>query len=64
MSSTWAVCKREFKSYFLTPVGYVVVGMIAVIAGMAFSISFITHADITQNPTLYAYSAVPDFELS
>jgi ABC-2 type transport system permease protein len=62
MRNTWAVCKREFKSYFLTPVGYVVVAMIAVIAGMSFSISFITHADITQNPTLYAYTAVPDFE--
>ncbi len=62
MRNTWAVCKREFKSFFLTPVGYVVVGMFAVIAGMSFSISFITHSDITQNPTMYAYTAVPDFE--
>jgi len=62
MSSTWAVCKREFKAYFLTPIGYVVVGLIAIIAGMSFSISFITHADITQNPSLYSYTAVPDFE--
>ena len=62
MSSTWAVCKREFKAYFLTPIGYVVVGMVAIIAGMSFSISFITHADITQNPSLYSYTAVPDFE--
>lgn len=62
MRNTWAVCKREFKSFFLTPVGYVVVGMFAVIAGMAFSISFITHADITQDPGMYAYSSVPDFE--
>lgn len=62
MRNTWAVCKREFKSFFLTPVGYVVVGMFAVIAGLSFSISFITHSDITQNPTMYAYTAVPDFE--
>lgn len=62
MSRTWAVCKREFKSFFLTPVGYVVVGMVALIAGLAFSISFITHAEITQNPTMYGYSALPDFE--
>lgn len=62
MRNTWAVCKREFKSFFLTPVGYVVVGMFALIAGLSFSISFITHADITQNPTMYAYTAVPDFE--
>lgn len=62
MSNTWAVCKREFKAFFLTPIGYVVVGMFALIAGLSFSISFITHADITQNPTSYAYTAVPDFE--
>jgi len=62
MRNTWAVCKREFKSFFLTPVGYVVVGIFAAIAGMSFSISFITHSDITQNPTMYAYTAVPDFE--
>lgn len=62
MNNTWAVCKREFKAYFLTPIGYVVVGMVALLAGLSFSISFITHADITQNPTAYAYSVVPDFE--
>lgn len=62
MRNTWAVCKREFNAYFLTPIGYVVVGMVAIIAGMSFSVSFITHADITQNPTLYAYTTVPDFE--
>ena len=32
MRNTWAVCKREFKAFFLTPVGYVVVGMVAVMA--------------------------------
>ena len=62
MIYTWAIAKREFKSYFLTPIGYVVVGMIALIAGMAFSVSFLTHADITQNPSAYAYTSVPDFE--
>ncbi|MCF6285333.1 MAG: ABC transporter permease subunit [Candidatus Hydrogenedentes bacterium] len=62
MNNTWAVCKREFKAYFLTPIGYVIVGMVTIIAGMSFSISFITHAAITQDPTAYAYTAVPDFE--
>lgn len=58
----WAVFKREFKGYFLTPVGYVVVGMVALISGLAFTISFITFAKITQAPSQYAYSSVPDFE--
>lgn len=58
----WSVFKREFKSYFLTPVGYVVAGIVAVISGLAFSISFITFAKITQSPSQYAYSSVPDFE--
>lgn len=62
MNNIWAVCKREFKSYFLTPIGYVVVGVVALLAGMSFSISFITHADMTQNPSMYNYSSVPDFE--
>jgi ABC-2 type transport system permease protein len=62
MRNTWAVCKREFKAYFLTPIGYVVVGVVALLAGMSFAISFITHADITQNPSMYAYTTVPDFE--
>lgn len=62
MRNTWAVCKREFKAFFLTPVGYVVVGMVALIAGLAFSISFTMHAEVTQNPTMYAFTAVPDFE--
>lgn len=62
MRNTWAVCKREFSSFFLTPVGYVVVGMVAVISGLAFTISFLTYVKISQSPAQYAYSTVPDFE--
>jgi ABC-2 type transport system permease protein len=62
MSHTWAVCKREFSGYFLTPVGYVVVGMVAVISGLAFTISFLTYVKISQAPAQYAYATVPDFE--
>lgn len=60
--NTWAVCKREFKSYFLTPVGYVVVGMVAVISGLAFTLTFFMFAQITQSPSQYGYPSVPDFE--
>lgn len=62
MRNMWAVCKREFSSFFLTPVGYVVVGMVAVISGLAFTISFLTYVKISQAPGQYAYTTVPDFE--
>ena len=62
MRNTWAVCKREFSSYFLTSVGYVVVGTIALIIGLAFAISFIAYAKMTQSPSSYGLNAVPDFE--
>jgi len=62
MRNTWAVCKREFASYFVTPVGYVVVGIFAAISGLAFCASFMFYADVSLNPSMYAYSSVPDFE--
>ena len=62
MRNTWAVCKREFAAFFHTPIGYVVVGMFAAISGLAFSISLITFAKISQSPGTYAYSTAPDFE--
>jgi len=62
MRNTWAVCKREFKSFFLTPIGYVVVGMAALIAGLAFWASFVDYATMSLAPAEYAYSSVPDFE--
>jgi ABC-2 type transport system permease protein len=62
MRSTWAVCRREFVSYFITPLGYVVLALFAAIAGIAFTVSFIMHAWATQNPSQYGLTAIPDFE--
>lgn len=62
MRNVWAVCKREFASYFVTPIGYVVVGVFAAILGLGFSASFLFYAKISVNPSEYAYSGVPDFE--
>ncbi|HUW59594.1 MAG TPA: ABC transporter permease subunit [Candidatus Bathyarchaeia archaeon] len=62
MRNSWAVCKREFASYFTTPIGYVVVGIFAAISGLAFSASFLFYAKVSVNPAMYAYSSVPDFE--
>ena len=62
MRNVWAVCKREFAGYFVTPVGYVVVGIFAVIVGLGFCASFLFYARVSANPTAFAYSGVPDFE--
>ncbi len=62
MRNIWAVCKREFASYFTTPVGYVVVGVFSLISGLGFATSFIFYARITAAPSAYDYPGVPDFE--
>jgi ABC-2 type transport system permease protein len=62
VKNTWAVCKREFKAYFLTPIGYVVVGLVAIIAGLAFSLQFLEYAKISQDPAANAFTTVPDLE--
>ena len=62
MRSIWAICKREFASYFVTPIGYVVTGIFAVVSGMAFTMSLFNYAKISQDPGAYAYPTVPDFE--
>lgn len=62
MRNTWAVCKREFAAYFTSPIGYVVVGVFALISGLGFTASFLFFAKITESPAMYAYSGIPDFE--
>lgn len=62
MRNVWTVCKREFASYFLTPIGYVLVGAYALISGLGFTVSFLFYAKITESPGSYAYTGVPDFE--
>ena len=62
MRNTWAVCKREFVSYFITPVGYVVIGVFALISGIGFSASFMGYARASQAPSAFGYVGVPDFE--
>lgn len=62
MGSTWIIAKREFKSYFSTPVGYVVLGAFALIAGLGFAYSFIVYGFMTETPAEYELAAIPDFE--
>ncbi|MGI6137990.1 MAG: ABC transporter permease [Candidatus Hydrogenedentales bacterium] len=60
MNRILAVFRREFTGYFLTPVGYVVTGMFAVISGIAFTLSLISYAKMSITPTDYGYNTVPD----
>ncbi|MBN2309231.1 MAG: ABC transporter permease subunit [Candidatus Hydrogenedentes bacterium] len=62
MRNTWAVCKREFMSYFITPIGYVVVGTYTAISGVGFAATFIIHCRMTQNPSMFGLDGIPDLE--
>ena len=62
MRNTWAVCKREFASFFLTPVGYIIVGTYAAISGLGFAFSFIKFCRITMAPSENGFEGIPDFE--
>jgi ABC-2 type transport system permease protein len=62
MRNAWAVCRREFLSYFITPIGYIVVGVYAAISGVGFAAIFITHCRMTEDPTAYGLEAIPDLE--
>jgi ABC-2 type transport system permease protein len=62
MRGAWAVCKREFVSYFITPVGYVVVTVFAAVSGLAFAASLVYYARISKAPATFGYEGVPDLE--
>lgn len=62
MTGTWAVARREFTSYFTTPVGYVILATFAIIAGLGFTSEFLAYARATQAPATYGYTGVPDLE--
>ncbi len=62
MKRAWAICKRELKSFFTTPVGYIVIGTFALISGLGFTASFLFYGLMTESPSTYDLAAVPDFE--
>lgn len=57
-----AVARREFASFFQTPVGYVAVGLYSLLSGLGFTFSLLMYARISQAPGEYGYGTVPDFE--
>lgn len=62
MNNTLAVCKRELKSYFTTPMGYIILATFALMAGLYFARSFMEYAAYTVQPRLLGLEAPPDLE--
>lgn len=62
MMRAWAVCKRELRAFFTTPIGYIVLGLYALVSGLGFTASFLFYAVMSESPSSYDYPAVPKFE--
>ena len=53
----WAVFKKELKSYFLSPIGYVVVGILLLVASVFFYLTKVMYSSIDLGG-LYFYTAL------
>lgn len=53
----WAVIKKEFKSYFLSPIGYVVVGILLLVSSIFFYITSVQTGSVDLS-SLYYYVAL------
>ncbi len=53
----WAVIKKEFKSYFLSPIGYVVVGILLFVSSIFFYLTSVKTASVDLG-SLYYYVAL------
>ena len=62
MRNTWAVCKRELKSYFTTPVGFVILGAFAALSGLYFAMNFLVYAESTVHLAGRTDQEIPDLE--
>lgn len=62
MTTTLAVARREFASFFLTPIGYVAVGLYALLSGLGFTFQLLMFSRISQAPSDFGYGTAPDFE--
>lgn len=52
----WAIIKKEFKSYYLSPIGYVVTGILLAIFGLFFYLTAIATSSVDLGG-LYYYTA-------
>ncbi len=53
----WAIIKKEFKSYFLSPIGYVVVGILLSVCSIFFYLTIVQTGSIDLSG-LYYYTAL------
>lgn len=53
----WAVFKKELKSYFLSPIGYVVVGILLLVSSVFFYLTTVMYSSIDLGG-LYFYTAL------
>ena len=53
----WAVFKKELKSYFLSPIGYVVIGILLLVCSIFFYLTTISYASVDLGG-LYFYTAL------
>ena len=56
----WAVYKKELKSYFLSPIGYVVIGVLLFVCAVFFYLTTISYGSIDLGG-LYFYAALYGF---
>ena len=53
----WAIIKKEFKSYFLSPIGYVVIGILLLVSSVFFYLTSIQTGSVDLS-SLYYYVAL------
>lgn len=53
----WAVIKKEFKSYFLSPIGYVVIGILLLVCSVFFYVTSVQTGSVDLS-SLYYYVAL------
>ena len=52
----WAVIKKEFKSYFYTPIGYIFIGVFLIAFSISFYFSVIGYGNVNFE---YIYYTLP-----
>ena len=54
----WAVIKKEFKSYFCTPIGYVFIGVFLIAFSISFYFSVIGYGNVNFENIFYSLPTI------